>query len=477
MDLSQPNDVLIVGAGLAGLSAAVALSGAGLRVQVLERKAFVGGRAYSYPHPALGEVIDSQHLTLGCCTNLIDLCRQGGLSERLHWYSRYNFLEPAAESGGAPRVSTLEPGPLPTPLQNTGSFLTMPMLRMRDKVKLARGMMQFLRGAPQEDTDSFAAWLERTGQTERAVRHFWDPVVLAALNDSLDRCSTRYAAKVFYEALLKNREGGRIGFPMQPLTEFFAPLLQVAEVKGAAIAWRTSVVSLRREGGEWHVASADGREFRASHVILALPFEQVRTVVESFATDEPARAELLGCMSQFHHAPITGVHLWFDRAVTDLHHAALLDTRIQWFFNKTLIRGGTGDAPQYLELAISGSFAELKESREIILQRSIAELQRFLPRMRTANIVKTGVLKEARATFSVLPGLDAFRPAQQTSSPGLFVAGDWTRTDWPSTMEGAVRSGRLAAGAVTASLGSARQFIVPDLAAGKLVRVLAALLR
>jgi zeta-carotene desaturase len=154
---------------------------------------------------------------------------------------------------------------------------------------------------------------------------------------------------------------------------------------------------------------------------------------------------------RFTHAPITTIHLWFDRAVTDVEQCALLDTRIQWMFNKSAIRR---DEPawcegggQYLELVISASFAELKMGREEILSGALRELAMFFPRVREATVVKSGVLKEARATFSVVPGLDAVRPRADVGE-GLYVAGDWCATGWPSTMEGGVRSGRIAAGAV-----------------------------
>lgn len=169
---------------------------------------------------------------------------------------------------------------------------------------------------------------------------------------------------------------------------------------------------------------------------------------------------------EFSHAPITTVHLWFDRDVTELDHAALLDTRIQWMFNKTRIRREQHGAGQYLELVISASFPEVHMGREAILQPALEELARFFPKVREANVVKSGVLKEARATFSVLPGLDAFRPSAATASAGLFLAGDWVKTGWPSTMEGAVRSGRLAAEVI-----ASRPFITPDLPAQGLMKL------
>jgi uncharacterized protein with NAD-binding domain and iron-sulfur cluster len=207
--------------------------------------------------------------------------------------------------------------------------------------------------------------------------------------------------------------------------------------------------------------------------VLALPFEQTQRLVAGLP--EADRLRLPG-FERFVHAPITTIHVWFDRAVTEMDHAALLDTRIQWMFNKSRIRrdepGFADEAGQYLELVISASFAELEMSREEILSSALKELAGFFPCVKDATLVKSGVLKEARATFSVVPGLDRVRPVAATAVAGLFLAGDWTRTGWPSTMEGAVRSGRLAAEAVAEAAGKRAGFMTPDLPASGLMRLL-----
>jgi len=464
------SDVLIVGAGVAGLAAAVALSGAGANVALLERKPYVGGRAYSYPHPALDEVIDSQHVLLGCCTNLVDLCRLCGADQHIRWYDRITFLEPGGE-GKAVRRSDIGPSFLPAPGHSALSFLGAPMLSIGDKARIAAGLMEFLRGYPASDAEAFSEWLKRTKQTERAMRHFWEPVVVGALNDGFERCSTKYAAQVFYESFLKSAEGGRLGIPTQPMSEFYDAAARLAERQGTAMHLRASVESIARlADGRWQTTAIDGTVHVAENLVLALPFEQTLRLLRTLPEDEGARVEVEPRIEHFTHAPITTVHLWFDSEVTTLDHAALLDTRIQWMFNKTRIRRDVPTNGQYLELVISASFAELEMTREQILSSALEELVRFFPAVSEAKIIKSGILKEARATFSVTPGLDAYRPVAQTSSRGLFLAGDWTRTGWPSTMEGAVRSGRLAAEAVS---GNAAQFMTADLLGHGLMRILA----
>ncbi len=471
-------DVLIIGAGAAGLAAAVALSGAGAKVSLLERKPFVGGRAYSYPHPALDEVIDSQHVLLGCCTNLVDLCNLSGASDHIRWYDTITFLEPSTRSTPT-RRSDISPTGLPSPGHSAFSFLRAPMLTTADRSRIALGLLDFLRSYPATDDEPFSAWLQRTRQTDRAIRHFWEPIIVGTLNDTFDRCSTRYAGQVFHESFLKSAEGGRLGIPSQPLSDFYASVAQLAAQQGTALYPRTSIDSIARiehaTSGLWQVTASNGDRHHAPSLLLALPFEQTARLLATLPEDTAPRQRIEPLLSHFTHAPITTVHLWFDRPVTDLEHAALLDTRIQWMFNKTLIRRlEPTQQPtdgQYLELVISASFSELRQTSEQILAFALVELTRFFPAVREAKLLKSGVLKEARATFSVTPGLDRFRPTPDAPGDNLYLAGDWTQSGWPSTMEGAVRSGRLAAEAIARSTGNNATFLTPPLPATGLMKL------
>jgi squalene-associated FAD-dependent desaturase len=457
-----------VGAGAAGLAAGAALSRAGKSVTVLERKPYVGGRACSYEHPALHEVVDSQHVLLGCCTNLIELCEQSGSADKLRWYDKQTFLEP----GG--RSSTISASGLPAPFHFAPSFLAMSMLGWKDKLGMARGLLEFFRGYPAEDNESIEQWLKRTRQTELSIRHFWNPILMATLNDRVAHCSTRYAGKVFHELFIKSATGGRLGIPTVPLSEFFMAAARLIESCGGKVQLRASVETITQEqSGCWRVNIAD-TNYTADSIILALPFEQTQKLLPAIRLNaqysEPAlntKDELELKMARQVHSPFTSILLWFDREITDIDHAWLLDTTIEWFFHKSRIRRYAPERGSYVELVIAGSRAQLSMTRDEILTGALKELQIFFPEVKRAKLVKSGILKEARATFSVVPGLDQFRPAQATEWPGMYLAGDWTATEWPSTMEGAVRSGRLAAGAV---MGDNERFMAAETPPSGLMR-------
>ena len=340
---------------------------------------------------------------------------------------------------------------------------------------MARGLMEFFRGYPAEDNESVEQWLKRTRQTELSIRHFWNPILMATLNDRVAHCSTRYAGKVFHELFIKSSTGGRLGIPTVPLSEFYLTVARLIESRGGTVQLRASVEAITQErDGRWRVSIADtnytadadhpGAAIRAdTKTAPGSPTE--RAVVRDLALN--TRDELELKMARQVHSPFTSVLLWFDREITDLDHAWLLDTTIEWFFHKSRIRRYAPEKGSYVEVVIAGSRAQLSMTRDEILTGALNELQLFFPEVKRAKLIKSGVLKEARATFSVVPGLDQFRPGQATEWPGLYLAGDWTATEWPSTMEGAVRSGRLAAGAV---MGDNSRFMAAEIPASGLMR-------
>jgi squalene-associated FAD-dependent desaturase len=453
--------IAVIGGGVAGLSAACALAQDGYAVELFEQKPYVGGRASSYLHPGVGEVIDNcQHIVLGCCTNILDLLRRAGAEDAMRWSEGITFLEP----GG--RQTKLKPARLPAPLHSTPSFLMAKALGMRDKIAIARAIAAFLKGShPGDDRQNFADWLRNTGQTARAVEHFWKPVLFSALNEDPDRISVRYAAKVFREAFLFSAEAGRMGVPRVPLSEMYGHVAAAIERAGGRVHLRSRVEKLCRDEatGRWRLrAGEQSGDFDA--VVLALSFEGLQKLLPVLPKGAP-RVRLEGLLAGFSHSPLTGIHLWFDREITELEHAVLLDTTVQWLYNTSRIqpeRQSLRDG-YLIELVVSASKSLVSTERQAIIDLALRELALFFPAMQQARLLKAAVVKEIRATYSIVPGLDAFRPEAESGWPGLLLAGDWTATGWPSTMEGAARSGYLAAEAVSRVFGDRKQYLVSDL--------------
>jgi len=447
--------VAIVGGGLAGLAAGCALAEDGYRVQLYERRPYLGGRASSYQHPATGEVVDNcQHVLLGCCTNLIDLYRRSGVEDKVRWFDRLNFVEP----GG--RNSTIEVTSLPAPLHTAPSFLASKALSLRDKMGIAQAMLQMRKPLP-DDGRSFLEWLRAHRQTERSIRRFWAPVLVSALNEDLDRCSTRYAAQVFRESFLKSATAGRMGIPAIPLSDLYSAAGEYIRQRGGEVNFRAAVEGFKADG-EGVRLCIGGQEINTDFAVLAAPFNVIANLLPD---DEQARP-LREMVSHFESSPITGVHLWFDRQITDLEHAVLLDRTIQWMFHKSKLLNRTGEG-SYVELVVSSSKTLVELGRQEIIDLAVRELAEFFPNVRQAKLEKATVIKEVHATYSPKPGVDEYRPTAKSPWARVFLAGDWTQTNWPATMEGAVRSGYIAAEAL-----AGKKFLVPDLPAAGLMKFL-----
>jgi zeta-carotene desaturase len=455
--------VAIAGGGLAGLAAGCALSEAGFRVTLFERRPYLGGRASSYQHPGTQEIVDNcQHVLLGCCTNLIGFYRRTGVEGKIRWYDNLTFLEP----GG--RASIIAPSALPAPLHTAPAFLRAACLNFVDKLAIGRAMISLAPSLPEERGEPFLDWLKRHGQTNQAIERFWKTILVSALNEDLDRMSVPNAAQVMRESFLKSAEAGRMGIPTVPLTELYGAAGDYIRARGGEIQFRTGVEAFRPEASGASV-SAGGEERRFDFLLLAIPFD----VLARMLPETPETAPLGALLAQFTTSPITGIHLWFDREISDLDHAVLLDRTIQWMFHKSrLIEGRSEGRGSYVELVVSSSKSLVEKSKAEIVELAVRELGEFFPAARSATLVKSTVIKELNATYSPQPGIDRIRPKPETAWPRAFLAGDWTATGWPATMEGAVRSGYLAAESVARAAGSSGlRFLAPDLPARGLMRL------
>jgi squalene-associated FAD-dependent desaturase len=467
--------VIVIGGGLAGLSAGVSLAEAGWRVHLFEQRPFLGGRATSYVLPDGEHVDNCQHVTLGCCTNLEDFYRRVGAQDKIKYFDRLLFQDPQGRTG------TLQGGFLPAPLHMTGSFLAFAPLSLADKKSIAGALLDILRGKGRTaDLDtpggiSMLEWLRKRKQTSGAIERFWRVVLVSALDEELDKTDARFGVDVFWKAFLSNRTGYRMGVPAVPLAELYDGCSAEIERRGGEVSLRMPLRAIHtQDGGLTSISFDGGRQETADAYVFAMPPDVLAELLPEQIQQREPKLALLGNIKA---SPITGVHFWFDRPVMQEPFVTLLETTTQWIFNKTALYAGSNGSGkgkgQYLQLVISASYDLLRKPRQEIIDLCLAEVRQALPAAREANLTKATVIKEPAATFSPQPGVDRWRPKQGTSVRGMFLAGDWTDTGWPATMEGAVRSGYLAAEAVLRVAGTPKKILQPDLRADGLVGLFA----
>jgi squalene-associated FAD-dependent desaturase len=424
--------VVVCGGGLAGVAAACEAALLGAEVTLVERRPFLGGKAFSFTDPEAGvEVDNGQHVYLGCCTGYIALLQLLGT---LDLTERQPLLDaPVRDRDG--RVGALRAARLPAPAHLGPSFLTYPHLSTGEKAAATRalaalGAMGERRRAGLDDV-TFAEWLADHGQGEGAIARFWDLSVLPTCNDRSDRVSAALAAFVFREGFFRTRTGSAIGWSRVGLTRLVDPAARrFLEARGGRVLAGRAVA----EAAPGEVRLADGERLPADAVVLALPPGRVREVAPAALAEDPG----LGA------SPIVYVHLWYDRAVMDERFTAVLESPAQWVFNRTAMAGLPGPG-QHLAVSVSGAREEVTRAKADLVDAFTEELAVLFPRARSAGMERVAVVKEPEATFAAAPGQARRRPGTATPVEGLLLAGAWTDTGWPATMEGAVRSGVRAA--------------------------------
>ena len=464
--------VVVVGGGLAGLAAAAALADTATAITVLEARRRAGGRAASFEDPVAGGLVDAcQHVAMGCCTNFLDLCRQAGIEGALRHDRTLFFVGPDGV-----RSACTPSRWLPPPLHLAPLLLGMGHFTFLEKTALAIGMLRLARhrddGIGASGVTALA-WLRSIGQPDRVISLFWQPVLESALGESIDLVSVPAARKVAVDGFLAHREAADLYVPTRPLGELFGERL-VAWLQGRGVAVETgcSVTGIERAADGRATAVLCGqRRVPCDGLVVALPWKQTSRLLPDLLPVVDARADetLAG-------SPITAVHLWFDRPVVDLPHAVLVGRVSQWVFRADPSDApgrGPPDAPGYCQIVISASRGLLGGDRGRLLETVVAELREIFPAAREARLLDSRIVTDPTAVLSVRPGVEAVRPPSRTRVPNLLLAGDWTATGWPSTMEGAVRSGRLAAEAAAERLGRPIRGLVADLPKNLLVRLLA----
>ncbi len=465
--------VTVIGGGVAGMSAACALAESGFAVQLVERRSYLGGRASSYLNPGVNEVIDNcQHVLFGCCTNLIGFYQRIGVADKILWTRDITMIEP---SGRRSRLGPMEIGRwgLPAPLHGTLSLLGAKAFSLADKLALGRAFRAILQpGAVNNSRETLGDWLRRHKQTERAMNRFWRLVIASALNADIENIAVHYAAKVIRELFMNSAQAGSMGMSTVPLSELYVGTERFLDKRGSRVIYNSSVEALQWDGAskQWSIETRNGT-LTSDYVILALPFEATGKLIANMPPAEGANA-LMAHIQKHEHWPLCSVHLWFDREITNLPHAVLLDREIHWLYNKSRLHPWRNLKGSYVELVVSASRAFTALSREDAIALSLKELAEFFPIVKEARLEKAALVKEVRATFGVPPGIDAARPDAVSPWPQLYLAGDWINTGWPSTMESAARSGHLAAETLSSAAGRAHKFLVADLKPRGLMRFL-----
>ena len=434
------------------MAAAWRLTSSGQAVTLIERRPYLGGRAYSFVDRDSGAQIDNgQHVFMRCFSAYIQLLREAGTLEgmALQDSMRVEVRDPSG------RIGVLAAAPLPAPLHLLPSFLRYPHLSWRDKLRAVPALLRVQR---ERDRDrpalrdiSFLDWLRANGQSDRAIANFWDLITLPTLNDSAANVSASIAFMVFQTALFGGRHAADIGFARAGLSEVMGDAIEARlRERGATLRLGHGVERIEvQDGCATGVALGGGEVVTADRYICALPPHALLPLLP-----QDLRDGALAPAASHEFSPIVNIHVWYDRPVADFEWAAFVDSPLQYVFNRTRIARLPGPG-EYLTLSLSGAWEFWPKPKAELREFFLAELARVLPRARDARVENFAVVKEQRATFRVPPGAPDNRLPPATPLPNLFLAGDWTDTGWPATMESAVRSGNAAADAVTAAGGLA----------------------
>jgi squalene-associated FAD-dependent desaturase len=436
--------VVVLGGGLAGMTAALRLAEAGHQVTLVERRPYLGGRAYSFlDSETRAQVDNGQHIFLGCCTAYTQLLSDVGTLDRTFQQSRLR-IEVRAPDGVRGVLSGL---PLPAPLHLLLSFLRYPHINWREKLRAALALLRIhrerYRDRPELRAMSFADWLRENGQSPRAIANLWDLIVLPSLNDSSESVSASIAFMLFQVALLQNAHGADVGYAKSGLSDVMGePMAARLRELGAALMLGRTVdhFTIGNDGHAAGIALADGEAVTADYYVSALPPEAMLALLPERWRDNSALAQA----ATHTWSPIVNLHIWYDRPVADFDFVAFIDSPVQWVFNRTRIAEleGPGD---YLTVSLSGAMEHWNKTKDELRELFLPELERLLPQAKGSNVERFVVVKEQRATFRSLPASPENRLAARTPVANLVLAGDWTDTGWPATMESAVRSGNIAA--------------------------------
>lgn len=441
MPQTDNKPVIVIGGGVAGLAAACELADRGIPVTVLELRADGGGRASSFNDPASGIRVDNgQHLLMGCYEETLKFLDRIGASGDLAFQENLE-VRYLGDRQGPGRLRALN---LPAPLHLLGGLFTFNLLNWRERFQTLRvGLALQFGGKGSGSDESVREWLTRLGQSPRVQAVLWDPITIATLNEEPERASSALLREVLQRAFFGSKAGSRLVIPKTHLTDLYVGRARgFIAARGGTFRPQTHVERILLDGGRvTGVKLRDGSGIPSDRVIAAVPAGALLKLLPDELRLRPPYSRL----EELAGSPIVSVNLFYDRPVTDEAFVALLDSPIHWVFNRPKILGIGKPENHHYALIVSGARNLLGVKNEKICADAAAEMERVFPAVREAKLLRAVAVKDREATFAQFPGVNGIRPGPVTEIRGLFLAGDWTDTKLPATIESAALSGHLAA--------------------------------
>jgi squalene-associated FAD-dependent desaturase len=445
--------VVIIGGGIAGLATAVRLIQNGIRPIVLEKRPFLGGRAFSFIDKDSGEEIDNgQHVFVGACDQFQQYITDIGASNQIQLEERIGF--PVLKNG---KTSWLKARKLPGVLANLSALLGYKHVGLTGKLRILWGLLSIkltrLNKNSAHDLLTFDDWLRDHAQNDETIRNFWNLIILPSLNDDITGVSAHTGIELFKVALLGAAQNPAMGIPLAGLSTLVGENAKnFIESNGGEIRTGIDVESLHIERGQITGVRTTGDELiEGEAVVSAVPAAAMNSLIPGGSDGQD---DFFTPAESVRTAPIVAVHIWYDRPVLTEKFVATLDSPLQWVFNDTDLKS-RNEAGQHVVISLSGAWEWQDRSKQELRDIFTLEMEKAFPAAGKAKITKFTIVKMLEATFRVEPGSQKRRLSQRTPLPGFYLASDWTDTGWPSTMESAVRSGNLAA-----------EYIVEDIRTG-----------